>query len=380
MDLDLTKIKTPIFIMQEPELKQNLNILEYIQKKSDCKILLALKGFAFPAVFTLLNKILYGTCASGPYEAMLGYNYFGKEVHVFSPAYSDADIEEIIPIADHIIFNSVSQWQKYKTKIMQNKKIQCGLRVNHGYSEIEVQLYNPCAPKSRFGILPKQLDDIDLSGISGLHFHSHCQQNSDVLARTLDIFIEKFDKYIKKMQWLNLGGGHHITRKDYDVELLIKLIQNLYKSYPNLTTIYLEPGEAVALNAGVLVASILDIVHNDADIAILDISAANHIPDVLEMPYRPEIIHAELPNVKKYTYRLTGNTCLAGDIIGDYSFDKPLNIGDKLIFCDMAIYSFVKSNMFNGIKHPNLAVQKLSGEIETVKQYNFNDYLTRLHG
>ena len=375
--IDLSKIKTPCYLLDEKALINNLKILEAVQKRTGCKILLAQKAFSMFSVYPLMGKYLAGTTASGLFEAKLGHEEMGGETHIFSPAYPEEDFDEILSICDHIVFNTFSQWNKYRGKVREcGRRVQCGIRVNPEYSEIETDIYNPCFTGSRMGTTLADFDEKALEGIDGLHFHTMCEQNSDVLERTIKIFDEKFGKYIANMKWINFGGGHHITRADYDIEKLIECIMFFKKKYD--VEVYLEPGEAVALNAGYLVASVLDTMKNGLDIAILDASAACHMPDVLEMPYRPNIIGSGNPDEKPYTYRLGGNTCLAGDIIGDYSFDKPLESGDKLIFCDMAIYSMVKNNTFNGIKLPSIAVLKENGEIKIIREFGYNDFKMRL--
>ncbi len=373
------KVETPCYLISEGAIKRNLEILDSVQKRTGAKILLALKAYAMHSTFPLIRKYLHGVCASGPHEARLGKEEFGKEVHTFAPAYSEEDMEKVIEYSDHIIFNSIWQWKKYRDMIKKsNRRIEVGLRVNPGHSEVEKELYNPCAPGSRLGIQPGDLENEDLSGVDGLHFHAMCEQNSDVLARVLKSFEKKFGKYIRKMKWINFGGGHHITRKDYDVDLLCKTIGDFRKRYGSIK-VYLEPGEAVVLNAGVLVASVLDIVKNRTEIAILDASAETHMPDVLAMPYRPNIIGAGKPKELEYTYRLGGISCLAGDVIGDYSFAEPLKRGDRVVFLDMALYSFVKNNTFNGIKLPSLVLYNPeTKKVRVVKKFGYLDYKNRL--
>lgn len=372
------KLETPCFLVSEGVLKRNLEILDSVQKRTGAKILLALKGYSMWSTFPLIREYLHGVCASSSNEARLGREEFGKEVHVFAPAYSDNDIEDLTKTSDHIVFNSIWQLRKYKDRIRKGgRKIEIGLRVNPGHCEVPVKLYNPCAPGSRLGIPAEQLKEDDLEGVDGLHFHALCEQNADVLARVLESFEKRFGKIIPKMKWVNFGGGHHITRADYDVDLLCKTIIDFRKRYANIP-VYLEPGEAVALNAGVLVASVLDIVKNEMEIAILDTSAEAHMPDVLAMPYTPEIIGAGKPGEFKFDYRLGGITCLAGDVIGDYSFPAPLRRGDKLVFLDMAIYSMVKTTMFNGIRHPSIALRRLDGKAEVVRRFGYGDFKGRL--
>lgn len=373
----LESIPSPCYVIDEAKLINNLEILKSVQDKTDCKILLAQKAFSNFAFYPLIGKYISGVTASGLFEAKLGFEEMRKENHVYAPAYTENDMSELIKICDHIVFNSFSQWEKHKNTIKNSKRnIECGIRINPEYSEIETDIYNPCFKGSRMGVTLKNFDESKLDGISGLHFHTMCEQNSDTLERTVKVVDEKFGKYLKNMKWINFGGGHHITREDYDIEKLIKCIKFFKDKYG--IQVYLEPGEAVALNAGYLISSVLDIVENGMNIAILDASAACHMPDVLEMPYRPNIIGSGKPNEKKYTYRFGGNTCLAGDIIGDYSFDAPLKINDKLIFGDMAIYTTVKNNTFNGIPLPSIGVLKANGSFELIKKFSYNDFKERL--
>lgn len=370
-------IQTPCYIVSEPLLEQNLKLIKQVIDKTGCKVLLAQKAFSMFATYPLLAEYLDGTTASGLHEARLGREKFGKETHIYSPAYAEREFPEIIKIADHIVFNSPEQWQRYRAQVENaGRKIACGIRLNPEYAEVEAEIYNPCAAGSRLGTTKENLEGKDIEGIEGFHFHTMCEQNSDVLKRTLPHMEEKFSSYFKQAKWINLGGGHHITRPDYDVETLMECILYLKEKYQ--VQVYLEPGEAVALNAGYLVASVLDIIHNGMDIAILDASAACHMPDVLEMPYRPDIINADKRGKKANTYRLAGPTCLAGDIIGDYSFAEPLKVGDKIIFRDMAIYSMVKNNTFNGINLPTIVIQDKSGELAIVRKFGYTDFIMRL--
>lgn len=371
------ELETPYYVVSEQLLRKNLETLVYVKEKTGCKILLAQKAFSMFSMYPMIAKYLDGTTASGLYEAKLGKTQFGKETHVYSPAYSLKDFRELVKIADHIVFNTPEQWQMYRMRVKAEKRpIECGLRLNPEYAEVETEIYNPCAAGSRLGTTLANLEGKDIEGIEGFHFHTMCEQNSDVLKRTIPYIEEKFGKYLEKAKWINLGGGHHITRPDYDVEILIECVNYIKEKYQ--VEVYLEPGEAVALNTGFLVASVLDITHNGMDIAILDTSAACHMPDVLEMPYRPEIIDAGKPGEKSYTYRLGGSTCLAGDIIGDYSFDKPLEIGTQLVFCDMAHYSMVKNNTFNGIGLPSIVVHHETGKLEIVRKFGYTDFMMRL--
>lgn len=375
--MNIQNVKTPCYVISEAKLRKNLEILKYVQDKTGAHILLAQKAFSMYSMYPLISKYLSGATASGIYEARLAHEFMpGKENHIFSPAYKAADFDEIVKICDHIVFNSFAQWQKFKHIALKAGK-ECGLRINPQCSTQEGHaIYDPCAPKSRLGITLEHFAGQDLTGLSGLHFHTLCEQNSDDLKTTLDAIEAKFGKYLYDMKWLNFGGGHHITREDYDIDLLIACIGHMQEKYD--LTIYLEPGEAIALNAGWLVSEVLEIFDNDMQIAILDTSAACHMPDVLEMPYRPNVIGAGEPNEKAYTYRFGGPTCLAGDIIGDYSFDEPLKIGDKVVFCDMAIYSMVKNNTFNGMPLPDIDILHEDDTIEIVKTFGYEDFKMRL--
>jgi len=365
-------IKTPVYILEEKKLRENLQLLEYVQKQSGAKILLALKGFAFSASFDMVKEYLHGCCASGLHEAKLAKE-MGKEVHTYSPAFKDEEIDEILSISNHVVFNSFNQWQKHKQKAL--KQVSCGLRVNPEVSASPTDMYNPCATYSRLGITKKEFNDELLDGIEGLHFHALCEQDADALELVLKGFEEKFGYLLTQMKWVNFGGGHHITREGYGVEKLITLIKEFKKRYG--VEVYLEPGEAVGWQTGYLLSTVLDIVHNDIDIAILDTSAEAHMPDTILMPYRAEVRDAAKVGEKAHTYRLAGNTCLAGDIMGDYSFDKPLKVGDKLIFEDQIHYTIVKNTTFNGIKLPNLAIKREDGSIEVVKEFGYKEYRER---
>ena len=378
MSIDFRELPSPCYIVDEGLLKKNLEILDSVQQRTGCNILLALKGFSMYEVFPLVGKYLKGVTSSSLFEARLGFEQMGKEVHAYAPAYLEDEFDELLSYSDHIVFNSFDQWDKFKGKVknVNSKKVSCGIRINPEYSEISTPIYNPCYKYSRLGVTLSSFRPEELDGIEGLHFHTMCEQNSDTLERTIKVVDEKFGQYIKKMKWLNLGGGHHITRPDYDLETLISSILFLKNKYG--VDIYLEPGEAVALNTGVLVATVLDIVDNGMKIAILDTSAACHMPDVLEMPYRPNIIDSGQPGEYTYTYRLGGNTCLAGDVIGDYSFKQPLKPGDRLVFCDMAHYTMVKNNMFNGLNLPAIAVYNEEEGFKIVRQFGYEDYVSRL--
>ena len=378
LNIDSSQLPTPIYIVDERLIEKNLKILKEVIDRTGCKILLAQKAFSMFYLYPLIGQYLTGTTASSLFEAKLGYEEMkGREVHIYAPAYREDEFDEIIKICDHIIFNSFSQWNKYKDKIKASgKKIECGLRINPEYSEIETEIYNPCAAGSRLGITLEQFKEQDLEGIDGLHFHTICEQNSDVLKRTIEVVDKKFGDYIRKMKWINFGGGHHITRTDYDIDTLIECIMYFKNKYN--VEVYLEPGEAIALNAGYLAARVLDFVKNKMDIAILDTSAACHMPDVIEMPYRPKIIGAGEPGEYPYNYRFGGLTCLAGDIIGDYSFKEPLKEGDILVFTDMAIYTMVKNNTFNGVNLPAIASYNDKEGLKIIRQFGYEDFKGRL--
>jgi carboxynorspermidine decarboxylase len=370
-------IQTPCYLINEARIEENLQILDSVQKQTGIKILLAFKGFAMWSLAPLIRNYLPGISASSVNEARLGFEEFGGEIHVYAPAYSESDFIQDIKFADHLVFNSIAQWIKFKDKLPSH--IKAGLRINPEHRETETDLYDPCAPYSRLGVTIKNFKDQlpELKGISGLHFHNLCELNSDALERTLAEVEKKFSFYFDKITWINFGGGHHITRSDYNRERLVKVI-NDFKSRYHLEII-LEPGEAIALNTGVLISTVLDIVDNGMNIAILDTSATAHMPDVLEMPYRPFILKADLPGLKKYTWRLGGLTCLAGDVIGDYSFDSPLKIGDKLIFGDMAHYTMVKNSTFNGVNLPSIYVcNSNTNELKLIRKFDYSDFKNRL--
>ncbi len=378
----LSQIETPSYVLDEGKLIENCKVLKRVQQEADCKILLAQKAFSNYAVYPVIREYLAGTTASGIYEARLGKEEMGKENHVFAPAYKPADMDELVEICDHIIFNSVAQLMKYKRQCL-SKGVGIGLRVNPECStQGDHAIYDPCAPGSRLGVTFESLqaalsgDSTILDGVSGLHFHTLCEQNSDDLEITLKAFEDKFGTYLHQMKWLNMGGGHHITREDYDVDKLIGLISHIRSVYD--VEVYLEPGEAIALNAGYFVTEVLDIVDNHIKTLILDGSAACHMPDVLEMPYRPPLKDSGEWGEKPFEYRLSSYTCLAGDIIGDYSFDNEIKIGDRLIFEDMAIYSMVKNNTFNGIPLPSIYLLKQDGNVELIKKFGYDDFKNRL--
>ena len=375
---DPTELPSPCYVCDLGLLRKNLGVIAGVHEKTGCKILLALKGFAMFSTFPLISKYLQGVCASSPHEARLGAEEFGGEVHAYAPAYSHKDMDELLPLVNHISFNSIKQWQQHKEKVLAGgRPIRCGLRINPQYSEVKVEIYNPCSPDSRLGITLDELEGHDLTGISGLHFHTMCEQNSDTLERTLAVVEKKFAPYFANLQWINFGGGHHISRSDYDVDRLCNVINSFQKRYG--LEVYLEPGEAIALNAGMLFSTVLDIIARDKPIAVLDTSAAAHMPDVLEMPYRPEVIGGGQPGGKKYTYQLAGLSCLAGDVIGYYSFDAPLVTGQRLIFLDMLHYTMVKNNTFNGVQLPAIATYEPDDDtVKVIKEFGYQDYRSRL--
>lgn len=372
----IDQVPTPAYVIDEAKLVNNLEILKSVQERTGCKVLLAQKAFSMYATYPLISQYLAGTTASGLYEAKLGREEFGGEVHVFAPAFKDADLEEILEIADHIVFNSERQLRKHVDKY-RAVGVSVGLRINPECStQGDHALYDPCAAGSRFGVRIDQFSEDLLDLVDGLHFHTLCEQNSDDLKTTLDAVEAKFGPYLHRIKWLNMGGGHHVTREDYDLDLLISSIQHMQETYG--LEVYIEPGEAIALNAGYLVTEVLDIFENGIETLVLDASATCHMPDVLEMPYRPPLRHGFEAGEKTYTYRLSSNTCLTGDIIGDYSFEKPVEIGDKLYFEDMAIYSFVKNNTFNGIGLPSLVLMDKTGDCRIVKSFGYEDFKGRL--
>lgn len=376
MNIDFNKMPTPCYVVDRRLLRRNLEILDSVQRRTGCKILLALKGFSMYSLFPEVGEYLYGVTSSSLFEARLGREEMDKEVHIYAPAYRDDEFSEIVDICDHIVFNSFHQYEKYKDKVKgSGKNIECGIRVNPEYSEIKTAIYDPCYKYSRLGVTEVNFDASKLDGIDGIHFHTMCEQGSDTLERTIKVVEERFSKYFKQMKWINFGGGHHITRDDYDVDKLVKTINYIKDKYD--VEVYLEPGEAIALNTGYLVSEVLDIIDNGMKLAILDTSAACHMPDTLEMPYRAHIIGSKEADVLPHTYRLGGMTCLAGDVIGDYSFDKPLVPGDKLVFTDMAHYTMVKNNTFNGVNLPSIVISDENG-FEVVRRFYYEDYKTRL--
>lgn len=368
---------SPCWVIDVAALEANLALLAAVQQRAECKILLALKGFAAWRTFGLVGRHLAGAATSSPHEARLAREALGGEVHVCAPAYSDADIAELVRLCDHLVFNSFEQWQRFRPLVSDAaRRVSCGLRVNPEHREAGVALYDPCAPGSRLGITRAAFRPDLLDGIDGLHFHTLCQRGSDALARTLAVVEEKFGTFLARMRWINLGGGHHVTAAGYDVDRLVDLVRALRSRYG--VDVYLEPGEAIALGTGVLVATVLDVVENAGRTAILDTSATAHMPDVLEMPYRPDVVGGAAPGVQRFTYRLGGATCLAGDVIGTYSFDHELRVGERLTFLDMAHYTMVKTTNFNGVRLPSIAFRHPDGRYELVKRFGYESYRDRL--
>ncbi len=378
--LDISRVPSPSYVLEEALLRRNLAILDRVQRESGAKIILALKGFAFWSAFPWVRETLHGATASSLHEARLAYEEFGRETHVYSVAYTDEEFPEILGMADHLVFNSFSQWARFRDQVKAHgdrtgKMIECGIRVNPGHSEIETPLYDPCYTGSRLGVLRTEFKPEELDGISGLHFHAHCGNNSDTLERVVASFEKLYGEFIPRMKWINFGGGHHITRADYDVERLIRVVKAFREKWG--VEVYLEPGEAVGWQTGPLVGTVLDIVRNGVEIAILDVSATAHMPDTLEMPYRPAVRGADLPGALAHTYRLGGHTCLAGDVIGDYSFAQPLKIGDRIVFEDMIHYTIVKNTTFNGVQLPSLCIWTKEGELKVVRTFGYESYRDR---
>lgn len=384
--LGAERFPSPCFVTDMDLLRCNAAILDAVQQRTGARVLLALKAFSQWSVFPALSKAqagpLHGCCASSPDEARLARETFGGEVHSFAAAYSDADMADLLAVSNHISFNSFTQWKRFRPLVERHNAgaahpVSCGIRINPEHSEGAPAIYNPCSPASRLGVRRAHFESEFLDGISGLHFHTLCQQNADALSRTLDAVEASFGEWLHGMEWLNMGGGHHITRPDYDVDLLCRCIDRVQQRYG--VQVYLEPGEAVALNAGFFVSTVLDVIEADMPVAILDCSAACHMPDVMEMPYRPEVIGSGLPGEKNWTCRLGGKSCLAGDVIGEYSFERPLEPGDKLVFTDMAIYSMVKTNTFNGLRLPAIVVwDSRTDTIESVREFGYDDFMERL--
>ena len=390
-DYSSIKIPTPYYIIDRALLRRNMKILSDVQSRSGGKILLALKAFSTWGVFSDMIPFLSGVTCSSVHEAMLGKEEFGKEIHMYSPAYSREEMKSLLPLVDHLVFNSINQWKLFRPKIQKyERKIQCGLRINPEYSEVQHEMYNPCNNRSRFGIRADELELSDLKGIDGFHFHTMCQQGSDVLERTLELVVEKFERFFRKLKWINFGGGHHITRKGYDVDYLCNIISHFRAKYG--LDVYLEPGEAHVLNTGFLVATVLDVIENpnSIDVVIVDTSASAHMPDVIEMPYVPEILNARRVvetmfdgplEEGRYKYIVGSKTCLSGDIIGEYLFKKPLRVGQRVTFTDMSQYTMCKNTAFNGLQLPAIVSvdsDTPSGSVRVIRKFDYSDYKVRL--
>ncbi len=379
--INLDELPSPCFVVDKTAVERNLKIISEVQKRSGAKILGALKAFSLWHLAPLYTDYLQGVCASGINEARLGADYYPGEIHTYSPGFKSQELNDVLAISNHVIFNSFSQWERFKQQAVSAHKqrplLKFGLRINPQHSEGTVDLYDPCAIGSRLGILAEQFIDQDLELISGLHFHTLCEQGVEPLERTLKVVEQKFGHIIKKLEWINFGGGHHITAPSYDTDKLIHLIQNFSQKYQ--VQVYLEPGEAIAINTGILISEVVDIIENNGYIAILDTSATCHMPDTLEMPYRPEISGADLPNKKPYTYKLGGMTCLAGDSLNEYSFDHPLKVGQRLVFEDMSHYTMVKTTTFNGINLPSIAIfDEKQQTSQLIKTFDYSDFKDRL--
>ena len=380
--IDIPKIlqlaPSPAYVVDLGRLRHNLAILDEVQQRSGAKILMALKAFAMWSLFPVIRETLHGVCASSPWEARLGFDEFGGEVHSFAAAFRESDVVELLQISNHLVFNSFNQLERFRPLWEKAAgRVSIGLRVNPEHSEGHTEIYDPCAPKSRLGIPRREFAGRSLRGVEGLHFHTLCEQLFEPLARTAKAFEEKFGEFLPGMKWLNLGGGHHITREGYDIDALVELVQYFKGKYG--LEVYLEPGEAIAIGTGILVGEVLDVVHNNMAIAILDVSATCHMPDILEMPYRPGISGGHGPGEQPHDYRLAGPSCLAGDVIGDWSFASPLAVGDRLAFLDMAHYTMVKTTTFNGIQHPAICTfEPASGELQVVRRFGYEDFKGRL--
>ncbi|WP_243372556.1 carboxynorspermidine decarboxylase [Geotalea sp. SG265] len=380
--IDIDKIlklaPSPAYVVDLGRLRHNLAILDDVQRRSGAKILLALKAFSMWSVFPIIRETLHGVCASSRWEARLGREEFGREVHSFAAAFKESDVRELLQLSNHLVFNSFNQLERFRPLWEKEQgRVSVGLRVNPEHSEGHTAIYDPCAPNSRLGIPRREFEGRSLEGVEGLHFHTLCEQLFEPLERTVQVFDEKFGRFMAGMKWLNLGGGHHITREGYDIDALVELVKCLKGKYG--VEVYLEPGEAIAIGTGILVGEVMDVVKNGMDIAILDVSATCHMPDVLEMPYRPGITGGFDPGEKRYTYRLGGPSCLAGDVIGDWSFDEPLKPGDRLAFEDMSHYTMVKTTTFNGIQHPAICTWEPETEqLKVVRQFGYPDFKSRL--
>lgn len=389
-------LTTPSFVVDCEAIERNMQVLAEVKRRTGCRVLLALKAFSTFSAFPYLRKTLDGCCASSVHEARLGRETFGGEIHAFAAAFSEEEMRELVGLADHVTLNSFEQLMRFQRRVRAtgNTAITVGLRINPEHSEGHTELYDPCARKSRLGIRREDFAGRTLEGVTGFHCHTLCEQNAEPFARTVAAIEATFGDLLSQLTWMNFGGGHHITRSDYDLDLLCATLKMFQMRHPNIKTLYLEPGEACVLQAGTLVATVLDVTWNEMPIAILDASCACHMPDVMEMPYRPRVFRdpdwtgaaipgpqadcGGEPGEKPYTVRLAGASCLAGDIIGDWSFETPLQIGDRVIFEDMAHYTMVKTNTFNGIGLPNIVLREPGGELRQVRSFGYSDFASRL--
>lgn len=378
--IEIHKVPSPCFVMEEELLRKNLSLIKSVKDRTGVNIILAFKAFAMWKSFPIIREYIPYSTASSVFEAQLAFEEMKSPAHTFSPAYTNENFPTFLKYSDHITFNSLTQFERFYPQVVADgNKVSCGIRINPEYSEVETDLYNPCAPGSRFGVTPEALGDKLPEGVEGLHFHTLCESSSFDLEKTLNVVITKFDKWLKQAKWLNMGGGHLMTRDDYDVEHLVELLLSLREKYPHLEII-MEPGSAFAWQTGVLVSSVIDVVENQGiETAILDVSFACHMPDCLEMPYKPKIRGAYHDPVEgKPTYRMGGNSCLSGDFMGDWSFDEPLAIGDKIVFEDMIHYTIVKTTMFNGISHPAIALWRQDNQLEIYREFDYTDYKNRM--
>ena len=378
MPINFHRVPTACFVLEEAKLRRNLEILQYVQEQSGARIILALKGFAMFSTFELIKQYLHGTTASSLYEARLGYEEFGDEVHAYAPAYFESEFDELMRYCNHITFNSPAQWERFRSKIQRSdKKISCAIRINPEYSEVEIDLYNPCAIGTRLGVTADQIGETLPSGVEGLHFHTLCESDSHALERTLKVVEERFGHLLRQAKWLNLGGGHLMTREGYDLEHTIRLIKDLRQKY-NLD-ITLEPGSAVAWETGYLTSTVEDIIDSrGVQAVVLDVSISAHLPDCIEMPYQPNVLGAHEAQPGEPAYRLGGLTCLAGDYVGDYGFEEPLRVGDRIVFNDMMHYTMVKTTFFNGVRHPSIGIWHEDDTFEPVRTFGYEDYRNKL--
>ena len=375
---DFSQVPSPCYVLDQARLRANLELLSRVQRETGAKIICALKGFSFWRAFPQVRGYLPGATASSLNEALLASREMGGELHVYAPAYGDGEIGFLLDLADHISFNSFAQWERFReTTLTHPRRPSPGIRVNPEYSQVETDLYNPCAPFSRLGVVLSEFREDLLDGVEGLHVHALCEQNSDAFEGLLSAFEDRFGRFLSRMKWVNFGGGHHITREDYDVARLVRVLRGFRSRHPHLEVV-LEPGEAVGWRTGELVASVLDVVRNGMDLAILDVSVSAHMPDCLEMPYRPEILGAGEPGEKPHLYRLGGGTCLAGDVLGDYSFDAPLQAGDRIVILDMIHYTMVKTSFFNGVRHPSIATWTEDGHLVVHREFGYEEFRAKL--